>query len=73
MNEELDPRLPAVMRERFTPKQAAHVKWQVLALRQCTDAESLRLTDHIFENDPGHRWFTQCLDAVARLENESGG
>lgn len=60
----------AQMSALLTPKQAARVKWRVLALRACTDAESLAYSDWLFDNDAGHRWFCFCLDAAARRPQE---
>jgi hypothetical protein len=56
----------AALAARFTPRQAARIKANVLVLRSHTDRESLEYWDPVFDNDPGHRWFCFCLDAVAR-------
>jgi hypothetical protein len=58
-----------IMAKNFTPKQAAHIKYKVLAIRAVTDKESLEYSDRVIGNDPGHRWFCFCLDAVARRES----
>jgi hypothetical protein len=57
----------ALMSRRLTPKQAARVKYRVLALRACAEPDPH--VDALFDNDPGHRWFCFCLDAVARRES----
>lgn len=57
----------ARMAATLTPKRAARVKYRVLMFRSM-DPEGARLIDPVLENDPGHRWFCFCLDAVARQE-----
>jgi hypothetical protein len=54
----------ARMEARFTPKQAARIKWQVAALRLCTEPDAH--LDALTDGDPGHRMFVYCMDAVAR-------
>jgi hypothetical protein len=61
-----------VMRQRLTPKQAAHVKYMELVIRSCTDQESLDYADRVIGNDPRHRWFCFCLDVVARTPDVNG-
>jgi hypothetical protein len=58
----------AAIAAQLSPQQAARVKYQVLALRACTDAGSLEYSDRVIGNDPGHRWFCFCLDVTARRE-----
>ena len=43
----------ARMEARFTPKQAARIKWQVAALRLCTEPDAH--LDALTDGDPGHR------------------
>ena len=57
---------PANFTAIFTPQQAARIKADVFMLRCAADAESLRYSDRILDNDGGHRWFAYCLDIVAR-------
>ena len=49
----------AQMAREFTPKQAARVKYHALLFRD---------PDDLLRDNPGHRWFCFCLDAVARME-----
>jgi hypothetical protein len=48
----------------FTPRQAASVNAMVAALRLCVEPDPEM--DALMENDPGHRMFMYCLNAVAR-------
>ena len=54
----------ARMEALFTPQQAARIKWQVAALRLCTEPDAH--LDALMDGDPGHRMFVYCMDAVAR-------
>lgn len=55
------------MSRQFTPKQAARVKYRTLLFRDTRHQDPE--IDLLFDNDPGHRWFLFCLDAVARRES----
>lgn len=54
-----------LMTRRFTPRQAARVKYRELLFRSMDPDPRL---DALVDSDPGRRWFCFCLDAVARLE-----
>lgn len=52
----------------FTPKQAARVKYRALLFR-LAGPEGARQLSRLTSEDPRHRWFMFCLDAVARRES----
>jgi hypothetical protein len=55
----------AVMARRLTPKQASRVKYRALLFGSADPNPRL---DDLLRDDPGHRWFMYCLDAMARQE-----
>lgn len=54
----------AVMAARFTPQQAARIKYKA-AVMQLASVPDDRI-ERMLRWDPGHQWFLFCLDAVAR-------
>ena len=64
---ELDEWSVGRMAALFSPREAAQIKYQVHMLR-CLDSKGARYMDRVTADDGGHRWFTYCLDAVARRE-----
>ncbi len=54
----------ARMESLFTPLEAAAIKYKTAMLRSCTEPDPH--IDALLDNDPGHRMFVFCLDAVAR-------
>jgi hypothetical protein len=62
--EDLSQWTVARMEALFTPKQAAAIKYKTAVLRSCTEPDPR--IDALIDNDPGHRMFMFCLDAVAR-------
>lgn len=55
----------ALMARRLTPEQAARVKYRALLFSSMDPSPHI---DELLRNDPVHRWFCFCLDAVARRE-----
>ena len=62
--EDLSEWTVARMEALFTPQDAARIKYQVAALRLCTDPDEH--IDRLLRDDPGHQMFVYCMDAVAR-------
>jgi len=54
----------ARMEALFTPQEAAAIKYKTAMLRSCAEPDAH--LDALLDNDPGHRMFVFCLDAVAR-------
>jgi hypothetical protein len=55
----------AQMAARFTPGQAARLKYQALIFRPASPSPQF---DALVDGNRAHRWYCFCLDAVARLE-----
>lgn len=55
----------AQMSRQLTPRQAARVKYRVALFSSMDPSPHI---DELLRNDPVHRWFCFCLDAVARQE-----